>query len=161
ENLPADRLTGTLTYRKGVGEYHLKGGLLGGTFELDGRIPPRPAAAPPPAKPAADSHLRIRGAELGRLGESLEMRGALEHLHGRVDVDVDFRLDTPDYVPVGSGGFTVTRLRWGDRVMADNLAGDIFLEQGEVRLRGLRGQIGGGSLRGQVTLRLRELNRSF
>ena len=54
QGLPTEKLTGTVNYRKGVGEYHLKGGLLGGTFELDGRIPPRPAAeGAPPAKPTA------------------------------------------------------------------------------------------------------------
>ena len=161
ENLPADKLTGTVTYRKGAGEYHLKGGLLGGTFELDGRFPPRPAAATPPAKPPADSHLRIRGAQLGRLSEALEMRGPLDQLHGRVDVDVDFHLESPDYRPVGTGAFTVTRLRWGDSVMANTVGGGILLEAGELRFRDLRGDLGGGTLHGQIVLRLRELDRSF
>src|SRR5262249_34544088 len=130
---------------------------------LDGRIPPRPADAPaPPAKPepAADSRLRIRGAQLGRLGESLGARGALDQLHGRVDVDVDFRLTGPDYLPVGTGRASVTRLRWGDTQISDSITSDIVLANGEARLRNLNGSLGGGTLRGQVVLRLRELDRS-
>lgn len=176
QNLPTEKLTGTFSYRKGTGEYHLKGGLLGGTFELDGRIPPRPApGATPPAKPEPrergakpkqaepppDSHLRIRGAQLGRLGEALNAREALDQLHGRVDLDVDFRLAPPDYMPVGSGTVTLTRLRWGDREIADRVQGDVVLAEGEARLRNLNGMVGGGTLRGQVALRLRDPDRSF
>jgi len=165
QNLPAEKLTGTISYRKGVGEYHLKGSLLGGTFDVDGRIPPkrepgqRPRAPEGP-EPAADSRLRIRGAELGRLGEALEMREWLDPLHGGFDLDVEFRLDSSDYLPVGSGRVIVTRLRWGDRVIADSLRGDILLSGGEARLRDLTGEVGGGTVRGQVVLRLRDLGRS-
>ncbi|HEX5272309.1 MAG TPA: AsmA-like C-terminal region-containing protein, partial [Gemmataceae bacterium] len=165
QGVPTEKLTGTVSYHKGEGEYHLKGGLLGGTFELDGRIPPRPAEkdAAPPAKPAppADSHVHIRGAQLGRLGEAIGTRGVIDLLHGAVDLDVDFRLDPADYLPVGTGTMSVRRLRWGDTVIADSLRSDIVLGGGEARLRNLSGQIGGGSVRGQVVFRLRELSRSF
>ncbi len=163
QGLPTEKLTGTVSYHKGVGEYHLKGGLLGGTFDLDGRIPPRPATeAAPPAKPAPppDSHLHIRGAQLGRLGEALGSRGTLDELHGRIDLDVDFRLEPGDYLPAGTGTMSVTRLRWGERAIADSLRGDVLLADGEARLRNLTGQIGGGTVRGQVVLRLRDLDRS-
>jgi hypothetical protein len=163
QNLSTEKLTGTISYRQGAGEYHLKGGLLGGTFELDGRIPPRPAgAAAPPTKPEqADSRLRLRGAQLGRLGESLNLRGPLDQLHGRVDLDVEFRLEPVHYAPVGTGNFTITRLRWGDQTISDSLRGDVILADGEARLRNLSGQLGGGELRGYVALRLRDLDRSL
>jgi hypothetical protein len=172
QNLPTEKLTGTVSYHKGVGEYHLKGGLLGGTFELDGRIPPRPAGsvAPPSkpepqrrqAQPAAppDSRLRIRGAQLGRLGEALGSRGALDQLRGRIDLEVDFRLEPSDYYPVGTGSVTITRPRWGDQEITDSLRGDIVLSDGEARVRNLNAAIGGGTLRGQIVLRLRDLDRS-
>jgi hypothetical protein len=163
QGLPTDKLTGTLTYKKGVGEYRLKGGLLGGTFELDGRIPPRPATEPPPKpEPAPDSHLRIRGAQLGRLGRTLYGAGGqFDDLHGRVDLDVDFRLVGPDYTPAGTGNFSVIRLRWGDRDIAESIRGDVILAEGEMRLENLSGALGGGTLRGRVAVRLRDPSRSF
>jgi translocation and assembly module TamB len=156
QNLPAEKLAGTVRYQKGAGEYHLKGGLLGGTFELDGRIPPRPAK---PERPA-DSRLRLRGAQLGRLGEALGTRGALDDLHGRIDLDLDFRLDALNFLPVGSGEVHLRRLRWGDREIAEAVRGDVVLSAGEIRVRNLSGELGGGTLRGYVALRLREPNRS-
>jgi hypothetical protein len=174
QGVPAEKLTGTVSYHKGAGEYHLKGALLGGSFELDGRIPPRTAGGAAPAKPQPqrrqaqpaaappdDSHLHVRGAQLGRLGEALGTRGVIDELHGRVDLDVDFRLDPSDYMPSGTGKLTVTRLRWGDRLIADALRSDIVLDDGEARLRNLSGEIGGGTVRGQVVFRLRDLSRSF
>jgi uncharacterized protein involved in outer membrane biogenesis len=163
QNLPAEKLTGTFSYHNGSGEYHLKGGLLGGTFDLDGRIPPRPAAGGQPAKPERpnDSRLRIRGAQLGRLGEALDARGALDQLRSQADLDVDFRLEGPDYTPVGAGEFRLTRLRWGLQDIAESVRGDVVLTEGEMRLRNLSGAIAGGTLRGQVVLRLRQPERSF
>jgi uncharacterized protein involved in outer membrane biogenesis len=163
QNLPTEKLTGTVSYHKGAGEYHLKGGLLGGTFELDGRIPPRPAADAPPPKPEPqpDSRLRIRAAQLGRLGEGLGTRGALDQLHGRVDLDVDFRLEGADYTPVGTGRFTVTGLRWGDRNLSATIRGDVVLAGGDMRLPDLSGEFAGGTLRGQMVFRLRDLVRSY
>src|SRR5262249_16345999 len=91
QNLPAEKLTGTMTYRKGVGEYHLKGELLGGTFDLDGRIPPPPAGAAGgeavakprgPVRPARRGARRTRGAgpaaRAGRCGPGFPPRRAGE-----------------------------------------------------------------------------------
>jgi uncharacterized protein involved in outer membrane biogenesis len=163
QNLPTEKLSGTVSYRNGAGEYHLKGGLLGGTFELDGRIPPRPAADVPPPKPEPppDSRLRVRGAQLSRLGEGLGTRGSLDQLHGRVDLDADFRLVGTDYTPVGTGRFTVTGLRWGDRNLSATIRGDVVLAGGDMRLPDLSGEFAGGTLRGQMVFRLRDLDRSY
>jgi hypothetical protein len=163
QNLPTEKLTGTFSYHNGSGEYHLKGGLLGGTFDLDGRIPPRPAAGGQPAKPERpnDSRLRIRGVQLGQLGQALDARGALDQLRGQVDLDVSFRLEGPDYTPVGTGEFRLTRLRWGLQDIAESVRGDVVLTEGEMRLRNLSGAIAGGTLRGQVVLRLYRPGRSF
>ncbi len=66
QNFSTEKLIGTVSYRKGVAEYHLKGGLLGGTFDLDGRIPQRPE--PEPAKPEPEGRLRINNATRATLG---------------------------------------------------------------------------------------------
>jgi len=163
QDLPMDKLTGRMVYRKDGGEYHLQGGLLGGTFELDGRLPPAVVVAVPPAAGSElppDSHLHVHGARLGRLGEALTTRGTLDQLHGRFDLDVDYRLPAPDYAPVGSGRFSLTGFHWGDRESGDSIRGTLLLTQGEVRLRDLNGNLGGGTLRGQVVLRPRDPNRS-
>jgi hypothetical protein len=159
QNFPTEKLTGTVTFRKGVAEYHLKGGLLGGTFDLDGRIPPRPE--PAPAKPEPEGRLRINGAQLSHLWEVYGGKESLGQLRGRVDLQLDFRHTGMDSLPVGNGKVSVQRLRWGDRELADSLAGDIVLSESELRLRDVRGTLADGSLRGSLGFNLRDSDRSW
>src|SRR5262249_62249190 len=41
QNIPTERLHGTVTYRGETVEYHLQGSVLGGTFDVQGKLPPR------------------------------------------------------------------------------------------------------------------------
>ncbi len=95
QNIPAQRVRGSVSYRAGKGEYRLEGETLGGTFKLEGRLPPTegekdsgkpadkemgrrlsPDASPallvslppvePPEKP--DGQLTIEGVRLNLLG---------------------------------------------------------------------------------------------
>ncbi len=158
QNFPTEKLTGTVSYRKGVAEYHLKGGLLGGTFDLDGRIPPR--AEPTPAKPEPEGRLRINNAQLGRLWEVYGGRESLGQLRGTVDVQLDFRHTGMDSLPVGNGKVSVRRLRWGDQDLGDTLGADVVLTEGELRLRDVRGTLADGTLRGGIRVNLRDFDRS-
>ena len=113
-----------------------------------------------PPEPPLDSHLRIRGAQLGRLGEALNARGPLGQLHGRLDLDLDYRQPASDYIPVGSGHVDLTGLHWGDGGITDSIRGTILLTGGDFRVRDLSGTLGGGTVRGQVVLHLADPNRS-
>ncbi len=157
--LPVDKLTGRLAYRQGRGQYHLQGALLGGTFELGGPLPPLGVAAVLPG-PAPDGHVALRAVQLSRLGDVLGEREALAPLHGRADLDLDYRLPSFDSQPVGSGRFNITGLHWGERDRADTLRGSLQLTEDELRLRDLGGDLGGGTVRGQAVVKLPDLARS-
>jgi hypothetical protein len=159
QGLPAERLTGTVDYRAGTLDFRLEGDTLGGKFQLDGQYPPAPAkAAEPPA--SREGHLRIEGARLSRLGDDLNAGPALRSLAGRLDLELTYRFQGPNRIPVGQGRFSVTRLRWGQSDLADRIGGDLLLGADELRLRNLTGTVAGGGLRGGVVYDLRQPNRS-
>jgi hypothetical protein len=180
QSFEADRLTGTVSYRNGAGAYHLKGHLFGGTFDLDGRFPPRPASgtAPAPsslrplfggeglgvrgqAPPPPEGRLRLEGAQLGLVWPTLGLGQTLGPLQGRLDVQLDFRHEGPFRLPVGTGSIVVSRLRWDMTELAPRLRADVALAGFEVRLRNLSGTVANGDLRGQALLNLLAFDRSW
>jgi hypothetical protein len=151
-NVPAERLTGTVSYRQGVWEYHLKGEVFGGKFDIDGRIPAEKPVPPPGGK------LQIDGARLGPLWEWLGLREPLGRLSGEVTLRVEFAHGPG--APTARGTFAVTRLRWDQRDLG-GVRGRLALAGSELRLQDISGTLGEGSLRGQVVLSLEEVNRSW
>jgi hypothetical protein len=158
QDFVTEKLTGTVTYRDGAAEYRLKGSVFGGTFDLDGRVPPRKEAAP---EKEPQGRLRVEGAQLARIWDDLGLRESLGPLQGTIDLQVDFDLAEPDRLPSGSGLVVLSRLRWGDAEIAGSLRGDVRLAGYELRLRDLTGTLGEGTLRGQVGLNLRDTRRSW
>src|SRR5207249_4298177 len=156
QGIPTERLRGTVGYRQGVAEYHFEGETLGGRFRLDGRLPPPKRR---PAEPPSEGRLRIEGAQLARLGELLG--GRRFPLRGMVDLDLPFRHEEPDGAPVGTGSFSITRLRWDTLELAGNVQGEVRLTRQELRLRDLTGILGQGLVRGQVALNLQRAERSW
>ena len=61
QNIPADRLKATIVYRNGAADYKIQGETLGGTFDLSGRYPDRPAG-----RTGADSRAAHRPRPAGR-----------------------------------------------------------------------------------------------
>jgi hypothetical protein len=172
QSFTTERLTGTVGYRDGVAEYKLEGDALGGKFTLTGKVPlteEKKPAAPPPgallpvrqaAPPEGEGRFTLQGAQLTRLWRDLGVERALGPLHGRLDLDLPYRLG-PDGRPVGVGTATVTRLRWNEEELAATLGGTVRLRSDEVRVTDLTGVIGEGLLRGSVAVSLRPNGRGW
>jgi hypothetical protein len=160
QNVPAERLKGTVDYRAGRTEYRLEGAILGGVFRLEGVLPP-PREEKEEAQPPPDGRFRLEGARLSRLGDALGLSERLAPLRGRVDVDLPYRFEGPDRRPVGTGRLVITNLRWGDQELSDSLRGDLRLTGQDVQLRNLDAALGEGTLRGQVVWNLRQPDRSW
>src|SRR6202035_3967108 len=85
QEVPAERFHGTVDYRKGIAEYHLEGETLGGSFHLDGQLPPTGSS---PAEPpqGGQGRLRIQGVRLAQLWQALGAQTALGPLRGTADL---------------------------------------------------------------------------
>lgn len=136
--VPARRLKADVKYHAGVADYTLKGEALGGTFEIEGKYP---------SPNGGQGRLRIEGVRLGRLAAEAGFRN-FAPLRGRVDVALDWRDGS------GSGRASITRLRWNDRLIAEEVRADLRVANGELRVRDIVAPLGGGGLRGQVVFGL-------
>ncbi len=165
QGLPTERLHGTVDYRQGEVDYRLQGESLGGTFDLNGKLPvgqeqpTRPQAPAPPG--GQEGRLQIRDIRLSRLAAALGGAEALRPLGGLFNLDLTFRHQADTWAPTGTGRFTLDRLRWGMTELSPRLQGSLRLDREELRLLDLAGELGGGSLRGTVTYFLREPARSW
>lgn len=157
QGVPAEELQGAIDYRAGVIDYRLEGKSLGGTFELEGQVPPAGKAAPK----AKQGRLQVRRVRLGQLLRSLNLQGDAADLRGLLDMEVNFRHEGPDRLPVGTGRVRVSNLRWKQTTIASSLQGDLVLDEDELRLRGLSGTFAQGSVRAQLAYRPRQPERSF
>jgi hypothetical protein len=158
QGIPAESLTGTVTYRDGTTEYRLEGRTLGGRFHLDGTIP---AAQPKPPAPPPEGHLRIEGAQLSRLWAALAGQAQPGPIHGRLDLTLTFRHEGPDRAAVGTGRLVLNRVRYGDTEIFSSLTGDVRLLPGELRLPELSGALGEGLVRLRAVVNLRHPGRGW
>jgi translocation and assembly module TamB len=182
QGIPTERLHGNIGYRKGIVDYRFDGESLGGRFHIDGRLPlaqpgppaPRPEeqgrrtqeppdrvllAAGGPAGPEPEGRLRLEGAQLPHVWDVLGAGETLRPLRGSLDVDITFRHEGPDRLPVGSGRFVISRLRWQTTGLADSIQGNAILTARELRLRNLTGLVGGGILDGGIAFDLQAPGR--
>jgi hypothetical protein len=165
QGLPTERLHGTVGYRQGEIDYRLQGESLGGTFDLNGKLPvsqEQPARPQPPAPPGGqEGRLQIRDVRLSRLAAALGGAEALRPLGGLFNLDLTFRHEPGTWAPTGTGRFTLDRLRWGMTELSPRIQGSLRLDREELHLLDLAGELGGGTLRGTVTYFLREPERSW
>jgi translocation and assembly module TamB len=174
QNIPADRLHGTVDYRNGVVQYKLEGETLGGTFDVEGQLPPpgerSSSAAPlPPGAvafvqaqpPAGGGRFRFRGLRLGRLWEALHVQGFFSKLTGRLDVTLDYQLGARPEDTTGKGTVVLTNLRWGDRDLVSRLAGGLRLQGERLTLPELSGILGEGLFRATAGVNLRQPERNW
>jgi translocation and assembly module TamB len=181
QGLLAERVRGTLGYRKGVCEYHLEGAMAGGTIKLDGTAPARgsrpsepPPSQPPeasrsrdvilvhqPAAPPGEGRLRVEGAQLGQLLEGLGVPAARFPLRGTVDLDLPYRQESIGAAPTGVGRLTVRRLRWHQEELTGELTSSVQLTARQLRIADLSAVVGQGVLRGRAAFPLRSGERGW
>lgn len=151
QGIPAERLSGSLKAADGGVEYDLKGRALGGSFDVNGRYPPR---AKPNVGPAREGSLNLRGVNLGRLSIAL---GLGERLRGTADLFFNFA----DDLSSGEGRFRVRRLAWGDFVLASELTSRILLRDQRLSLSDFGGTIAGGFPNGKIIVNLESLRSGW
>jgi len=158
QGVPTEHWSGTVSYHQAMVDYRLEGKLLGGSFELNGQIPPAGTAL---AKDSPAGRLRIVRAQLSRVSDVFRMEPGTLPLQGLVDLEVTFRHEGPNRAPVGNGRFVVTRPRWGATELAETLQGQLSLTPGELRVGKITASVGGGSLSGQFALNLQRVEQSW
>jgi hypothetical protein len=163
QGIPATNVRGTLGYKSGKADYRLEGNSLGGRFTLRGKTPiplptepqgPEVPGEPAPRKEAvAPGRLDVRGVRLSRLWPYLGLEERLGPLTGGFSLSLPFDLG-PGGRPTGTGRFELTGLRWGGEELAGTILGNVVLRRQVLLLRNLSGDLGQGSFRGEVSLRL-------
>jgi hypothetical protein len=157
QNVPTDRLHGTVTYRNGSIGYDLQGHTLGGVFQLNGVVPP--AEAPPAAQPP-QGRLRILGARMSRLWRALQLNESFGRVTGILDVDIAFRHVGPDRLPFGDGVIVLRDFSW-DGENRERLQAGVILRGEEIFLRNFRGEFNQGLLSGQLTYNWKRPSRGW
>jgi hypothetical protein len=165
QGVPADSTRGTMSYKNGVVDYHLQGITLGGTFHIDGKLPIRKATPAPPALPApphgaaaafaapmvlaaaplqeGEGSLRFDDLQLGRIWEWLGVEQTLRPLNANLNLQATYR-HGPNGQPSGTGSFSISDLRWGERRLAgQEIMGRVRLQQRELRLTLSTSRFGG------------------
>ena len=74
-----------------------------------------------------------------------------------MDASFDFEND----LSAGSGRVTVTRLQWGRDLIAEELTGQLTLQDGLLQLPEVTGRVAGGSLRASGRVFLTDTARNY
>lgn len=146
QNIPTDRLRGTVTYRRGEARYDLTGDALGGQFQLNGLLPLLSA----PTSPApSQGRLRVEGLRLERLA-AVWNSDTVKPLRGRVDLDVAYRHEEGGWLPVGSGELLVRDVLWNDQRVVDRFRSAVVVRGPDLILEDFTGALFGGIPTGRL-----------
>jgi translocation and assembly module TamB len=113
------------------------------------------------AAPRQDGQLKVEGVLLSRLWPVLGVQRILGPLRGRVDLELNYRHEAPDFAPVGSGNVVVNNLRWGQSDFAGNVRSDLVLTRNQLRFQNINGLLGQGLLEGQMALSLKQTGQGW
>jgi hypothetical protein len=163
QGVAAERLKGTIDLRAGQISYRIQGESLGGKFTLQGDLPSqrKKPEKEKPASPEGQGRLEVRGAQLSRLWAAYKITGALSHLRGVFSIDLPYRNDGPNRMPVGSGTFRIANVRWDDELLGESFQGGVRLTADELMLRDVTGDFGQGLFRGQFAFGLTNRERGW
>lgn len=148
QGVPAERLTGKIGFADGAATYQLEGRTLGGTFELKGRYPSKPAAE--------RGSLHLRGLRLRDAAAAFN-NPKLAQLRGTVDANFEFDSDLSD----GTGRAVVRTLAWGRTIISEQVVANLRLRDGVFELADVTGTVAGGVVRGRGRVGLPSTGRSY
>ncbi|MCC6417526.1 MAG: hypothetical protein IT429_04690 [Gemmataceae bacterium] len=154
QDIAAEALQGSVRYEGGDINYNFEAKTLGGTLEVEGKVPPRGAAP-------GEGKARLRGTRLALLARELTGPRHLLPLDGTVNADLTFRLTGPGFTPAGDGRVVVNDLRWDGEAWVPRLAANVDLTPERLLVRDLTGSFGQGILRAQLALGLRPPARNW
>jgi len=157
QNVPAEKLVGSVNYKPGAVDYKLEGKTLGGSFELEGSVPLQKKQA----IEKKEGRLEIRDVQLARLLQSFGANERVGNLRGRISVDVKYQQEEFNEIPTGSGRIRFSDVAWADSGAPIDVVGDLVLEDDVLRLREMTATIGEGVLRASVRVDLKHPERSF
>lgn len=160
QGVPAEAVTGTVTYKQHLARYRFQGETLGGTFEIEGNVPVGASSAPNPPPDGSQGRLRFRDLQIDRISAFLGLEKMLAALQGSMDLDLNYRHEG-DGLPVGRGSFWINDLSWQNTpFLGDAIPGWLVLEREQVRLGFRVGGLGGATVFRAAT-HLRQLDRSW
>jgi translocation and assembly module TamB len=162
QGISAQAVAGTVTYKQQDLAYRFEGKTLGGTFQIEGKIPTsqRAAPPPPPSEPpdGLQGSFRFKSIRLLRAWEWLGLENILGPLRGGVNIALNYQADG-DGKLAGQGAFSISGLRWGEtRFFEDILPGWIVLKQDELHF-GLSTSGLGGLLNVRAAVNIRHPGR--
>jgi translocation and assembly module TamB len=163
QGIPAQALQGTVDSHDGKTTYSLEGKSLGGTFKLNGELPPReqPREDSPPGQAGGRGSLELRNAQLSALWAAYNITGLLSRLEATVSLRLDYRHTGPRHRPEGTGRLNVSNVTWDQQLLSDNLRGEITLAPNFLDLHDIYGSLGQGQFNGRFVFGLVRTYRSW
>ena len=156
QGIPTTKLTGKLGYKPGLITYDLKGGLSGGSFEVDGSYPLGGKADP---NKSTGGTVRIDRVRLDRLGREMRI-ATLEPLRGIFSLTLKYAHGADG--PTGSGRVEIRDFGWGDDLFdTTDLVSEIRINADGFEIPTVNGGFAGGTLRGRVKYDFDDPKRSL
>jgi hypothetical protein len=171
QNIVAEELRATIDFQKNVIRYRLDGKALGGTFDVEGQVPP-PANSAPPGGSArgGKGRVKVSAVRIGPLlralstlprGARLSMGETARDFDGQLYLDFEYSHDTKDGGPVGDGRVRLANLRYRGNPLAGDIAGNVKLSGSELRLQNIPSELGQGVLRAQIALNFKKWEQGW
>lgn len=157
QNIPTEKLQGSVDYKSGVVDYRLQGKSLGGTFELKGQVPP----AEEKKDEARKGLLRITNIQIPRLFDALGAGDTARFYQGTVSLEFNFTHSPGEAWPEGTGRLRLSNVRIRDYLLVTDATADVVLANEQVRLKEFSTTFGEGLVRAQANFNLRRPDQSW
>ncbi len=157
QGIPTEDLHAKVTYQKGLLHYQLQGNTLGGSVALDGAMSTSEATV----DKAPKGELHVKDVQIRRLFQALQLPVPTQAFGGRFNLDFAYEQKAATEWPTGRGHVSVSKLRYQDILLADEISGDLSFADQELRLRNVNSELAQGIVQGEMVLNLKTPARSW